>query len=190
MPIRFRPAVATLFASFAFGFAPAHALPFSELHADQLLAGADSIRAGLALTPNQQSLWQQSVAKAQAILRARAPRREKLQVEFKARLAGNAVELRELAASLDGDSSAGAAEERQLRELWLAVNDALTDAQRAQVAALLLSQLERVEAEPGRGMGGPGGRERGPGGARGQRGGTGGMGGPGGGRGGMPGMGD
>lgn len=168
---------------------PAHAVRLMDLRAEQLIVGAESIRKDLELTPNQQTLWQQSAAKAQALLRARQQRRDKLQADLKAALAAGVPDLRDLDPGVEAEAVASAAEDRQLRELWLLVNDALTDKQRGQVNALLLSQLERVDADGPRGPGGAGGREggRGPGG-----GGPGGRGGrPGGGMGGggMGGMG-
>lgn len=129
---------------------PAHAIDVTDLRAEQLSFGAESIRKELALTPNQQTLWQQSAARAQALLRARHQRRERLQSDFKAALAVEGMDLRELSGRLDAESATSEAENRQLRELWLSVNDALTDGQRVQVTALLRSQLERVEGEPGR----------------------------------------
>lgn len=158
--------------------APAHALRLMDLHAEQLMIGAESIRKDLELTPNQQTLWQQTAVKVQALLRARQQRRDKLQLELKTALSKGVPDLRELNGSVETEAASSAAEDRQLREWWLVVNDALTDKQRGQVIGLLLSQLERVEAdgprgpggareggrEGGRGAGGPGGRGQRPGG--------------------------
>lgn len=155
--------------------APAHALRLMNLRAEQLMIGAESIRKDLELTPNQQTLWQQTAAKVQALLRARQQRRDKLQLELKTALSSGVPDLRELNGSVEAEAASSAAEDRQLREWWLVVNDALTDKQRSQVIGLLLSQLDRVDADGPRGPGGgrEGGREggRGPGGpgGRGQR---------------------
>lgn len=184
---RFRsllPAIVLATAAFT---PPAHAVRLMDLRAEQLIVGAESIRKDLELTPNQQTLWQQSAGKAQALLRARQQRRDKLQSDLKTALAAGVPDLRDLNGAVEAEAAASAAEDRQLRELWLLVNDALTDRQRSQVNALLLSQLERVDADGPRGPGGAGGRDggRGPGG-----GGPGGRGGrPGGGMGGAGGMG-
>ena len=53
-----------------------------------------------------------------------------------------------------------------MRELWLGVNDALDDKQRAQVAVFLGEQLVRVVPEGRPGGGEHGGGERGNGGGR------------------------
>lgn len=157
---------------------PAHAINVMDLKSEQLLFAASDLKDTLTLTPNQQTLWQQSTAKATTLLRARQKRRGTLQTEVKAKLADPQVELRELGGAIDQESELAAAEDKQLRELWLTVNDALDDQQRAKVTQALLSQLERAD-HPGE-MGGRGGREGGPpeGGRRGGKpGGMGGMGG-------------
>lgn len=157
---------------------PVHAINVMELKSEQLLFAASDLKETLTLTPNQQTLWQQSTAKATTLLRARQKRRGALQTDVKARLADPKVELRELGRAIDQESDLAAAEDKQLRELWLTVNDALDDQQRAKVTQALLSQLERAD-HPGE-MGGRGGREGGPpeGGRRGGKpGGMGGMGG-------------
>jgi hypothetical protein len=51
-------------------------------------------------------------------------------------------------------------EDRQLRELWLSLNDALDDGQRRQVATLISEKLQRVVPE-GRSGGGMGAHGRG-----------------------------
>ncbi|SHG65238.1 hypothetical protein [Massilia sp. CF038] len=162
-------AVATLFTA-----APASATRVMELEADQLIRAAGFMRDSLKLTPNQQTLYQQVNAKSLTILRARQSRRERLQAELKARLADPRQELRELAGGIEQEATASAAEERELRELWLTLCDALTDAQRATAAEFLISQLDRVDApahsERSTGERPPG--EHGPGqGGRGRRGG-------------------
>jgi hypothetical protein len=85
---------------------------------------------------------------------------------------------------VEAENAASAAEDKQLRELWLGLNDALTDKQRAQVATLLNEQLLRVvpEGRPSGERGSGEGGNRGMGGRGGHRGGMGGanMGGPGG----------
>lgn len=159
--------------------APARAVQLMDVRAEQLIIGAESIRKDLELTPNQQTLWQQTAARVQALLRARQQRRDKLQLALKTALSNGVPDLRELNGSVETEAASSAAEDRQLREWWLVVNDALTDKQRSQVIGLLLSQLERVEAdgprgpggagreggrEGGRGAGGPGGRGQRPGG--------------------------
>lgn len=138
---------------------PAFAVDVMELRAEQLLFAANDLKASLALSQNQQTLWQQSSGKASAILRARSKRRSALQSELKSRLADPKTELREMGAALDAETDASAQEDKQLRELWLLVADGLSDLQRAAVSQLLLSQLERVDHPE---AGARGNREGGP----------------------------
>ena len=138
---------------------PAFAVDVMELRAEQLLFAANDLKATLALSQNQQTLWQQSSGKASAILRARTKRRGALQAELKTRLADPKTELREMGVALDAETDTSAVEDKQLRELWLLVADGLTDPQRVAVNQLLLSQLERVEHPEG---GQRGNKEGGP----------------------------
>jgi hypothetical protein len=46
---------------------------------------------------------------------------------------------------IEAEAGMSAAEDKQLRELWLSVNDALDDKQRRQVATFANEQLQRVE---------------------------------------------
>jgi hypothetical protein len=168
------------------GSAPAFALPLMDMRPDVLLAMAPDFRKTLNLNANQQTLWQQVEGKSRSILRERQARREKLQQQARARLDAPNAELRELGALLDGEEAATLAENKQLRELWLTVNDALDDTQRRLVVTFIGEQMQRVDGPEGRGA--PAGKEEG---GRGRGGhGRGGMGGGmGGGRpgGGMPG---
>jgi hypothetical protein len=168
------------------GSAPAFALPLMDMRPEVLLAMAPDFRKTLNLNANQQTLWQQVEGKSRAILRERQARREKLQQQAKARLEAPNAELREAGALLDAEEAASAAENRQLRELWLTVNDALDDSQRKLVLTFVGEQMQRVDGPEGHG--GPavkeeGGRGRG----HGRRGMGGGMGGGRPGGGGMPG---
>ncbi|UUZ48260.1 hypothetical protein LP420_36090 [Massilia sp. B-10] len=83
--------------------------------------------------------------KSAAILRA-PERRERLQADLRTRLADPRQELRDLSAGIDQEAASAAAEDRQLRELWLTLTDALTDQQRVAASQFLLTQLERVDA--------------------------------------------
>jgi hypothetical protein len=78
------------------------------------------------------------------------------------------AELRELGSLVDAEEAATLAEDKQLRELWLTVNDALDDNQRRQVLAFMGEQMQRVDG--GEGHGGPGNREEGGRGRGGMRG--------------------
>lgn len=159
---------------------PSFAVPLMELRAEDLLPMAAEFKKSLNLNANQQTLWNQVEGRSRAILRERLQRRDALQERARAMLAQPGVELRDLDKAAATESALEAAEDKQLRELWLGVNDALDDKQRAQVATLLSEQLMRVVPE-GRPEGRPGGERGGrPGGGHGR----GGMGGPGGGMGG------
>ncbi|MFC5477595.1 hypothetical protein [Massilia suwonensis] len=160
--------------------AGAAAAPLMDLRAEDVLPMAAQLRTELALNANQQLLWQQSEARTRALLRERQTRRERLQAQA-VQLSGRPdAELRELGSAADAEAAASAAEDGQLRAIWLTMNDALDDRQRAKVLRFLADQLERVRdgAPPAReggagregGRGGPG---TGPGGGRGRGGGGG-----------------
>lgn len=179
MPARF--ARACLFA-LALGSAGASlAVPLMDLRAEDLVPMTSEFKKSLNLNANQQTLWQQVESRSRAVLRERQHRREALQEQAKALLAKPDVELRQLNALVEAESATAVQEDRQLRELWLGLNDALDDAQRRQVATLVSEQLMRVipEGRPGGERSGERGGERGGRGMGGH--GRGGMGGPGGG---------
>lgn len=156
---------------------PAVALPMMEMRAQDLLMMAPALKDSLKLNANQQTLWQQTESRTRTLLRERQSRAERMQAASLQALQGKDVELRDLAGALDAESAAGLAEEKQLREWWLTVNDALDETQRRTVAVFLAEQLQRKPEGPG---GGNGGAPRSDGGHRGGPGG----GGPGGGMGG------
>jgi hypothetical protein len=182
MPARL--ARACLFA-FALGTAaPLLAVPLVDMRAEDLLPMASEFKKSLNLNANQQTLWQQVESRSRAVLRERQHRREALQDKAKALLARPDVELRELNAMVEAENAAASQEDKQLRELWLGVNDALDDGQRRQIATLVGDQLMRVVPDGRPGGEHSGGKSGERGGERGSRGmgghGRGGMGGPGG----------
>jgi len=130
--------------------APAFAVPVFSIHAEEMMAMAPDLRKSLSLNANQQILWGQVDGRSRAILRERAARRERLQRQVRTVVATPSPELRTLGAGMDAEDAAVQAEDRQLRELWLTVNDALDEKQRAQVAQFVAEQLERVEDGPRR----------------------------------------
>ena len=159
--------------AFAIGSAvPSFAVPLMDMRVEDLLFMSADVRKSLNLTPNQQTLWNQMEGRSRAILRERQRRREALQEQAKTLVARPDVELRDLNRAVEAESAATNTEDKQLREAWLEVNDALDDKQRAQVATFVGEQLMRVvpEGHPS----GEGGGERGSGGGR--RGGMGGHG--------------
>jgi hypothetical protein len=179
MPVRL--VRACLFA-FALGAAGASlAVPLMDMRAEDLLPMTSEFKKALNLNANQQTLWLQIEGKSRSMLRERQHRREALQEKAKTLLGKPDVELRELGALVDAESATSSQEDRQLRELWLSLNDALDDGQRRQVATLVNEQLLRVVPE-GRPGGERGGEKAGERSGRGMGGhGRGGMGGAGGG---------
>ena len=146
--------------------APAFALPVMDMHIEDLMPMGPDIRKSLNLNANQELLWQQVESKTRQLMRERMSRRERLQSATKLGLAGARVELRDLAGAIDAETAASAAEEKQMRELWLTVNDALTETQRQAVATFFAEQMQRVpDAGPQhgaeRGKDDGGGRSRG-----------------------------
>lgn len=137
----------------AMAVAPAFAVPVMDMRAEDLLPMAAEFRKSLNLNANQQTLWAQVESRSRALLRERKARRERVQEATRQGLLAQSVELRELQAGLEAEQAASAAEERQLREWWLGINDALDDRQRQAAAKFLLDQLLRMEEDPG---GGPG----------------------------------
>lgn len=147
----------------------AYAVPVTDWRADDLLMQAPEIKKELGLTGNQDLLWEQSMRKTRAILRLRKERREELDAASKKLAAEPGAELRSLARALADDAALVHDEDKELREVWFTMNDALDDRQRAQVLARFKSILERQPPGPGSGEGRP---ERGgkPEGGRGGRG--------------------
>ena len=163
----------------AMAVAPAFAVPVMDMRAEDLVPMASEFRKSLNLNANQQTLWAKVESQSKALLRERKARRERLQEATRKGLQAQNVELRDLQAGLEAEQAATAAEDRQLREWWLGINDALDDGQRQAAAKFLVDQLIRMEDGPGGGRGErPSGEE---GGHRGGHGGRGGPGGPGGG---------
>lgn len=144
----------------------AAALPMADMRAQDLLMMAPALKESLKLNANQQTLWRQIEGRTRALLRERQSRTEKMQAATLQALQGRDVELRALAGALDAENAAEAAEEKQLREWWLAMHDALDDDQRRAVGVFLAEQLQRQPEGPGGGMprGEGGGHRDGPGG--------------------------
>lgn len=154
---------------------PAFALPVTEMRAEDYLPMAAELKKSLNLNANQQILWSQTESKTRKLLSDRKARRERLQAATLAGTQGANVELRDLGKAMDEETTISAAEEKQLREWWLTVNDALTEGQRQAVVQLVSEQLQRVPESGGSTR--PERREEGGGEHRGGKGGRGGMGG-------------
>jgi hypothetical protein len=135
--------------------APALAVPVSDMRAEDFLPMAADLKKALNLNANQQLLWQQTESKTRNLLRERKVRRDRLQATTQAGVQGANVELRDLTRAVDEETGVAAAEEKQLREWWLTVNDALNESQRQLVARQVGEHLLRVQ--DGGGVGGAGG---------------------------------
>lgn len=156
----------------------ASAVPIADMRLQDLLPMAPDFKTELKLNANQQILWQQVESRTRQLLRERQSRRERLQASVQQALASPGLELRDLVGGMDQESTVSLAEEKQLREWWLSVNDALDEKQRQAVAVFIAGQMARV-MDGGAPRGESRGREGGePGGRKG--GGKGGMGGMGG----------
>lgn len=124
--------------------ATASAVPIAEMRLQDLLPMAPDFKTELKLNANQQILWQQVESKTRQLLRERQSRRERLQAGVQQALASPNLELRDLLAGMDNESTVSLAEEKQVRAWWLSVNDALDERQRQAVAVFIAGQLARV----------------------------------------------
>lgn len=124
--------------------ATASAMPIAEMRLQDLLPMAPDFKTELKLNANQQILWQQVESKTRQLLRERQSRRERLQAGVQQALASPNLELRDLLAGMDNESTVSLAEEKQVRAWWLSVNDALDERQRQAVAVFIAGQLARV----------------------------------------------
>ena len=146
----------------------ASAVPIAEMRLQDLLPMAPDFKTELKLNANQQILWQQVENKTRQLLRERQSRRERLQASVQQALASPNLELRDLVGGMDNESTLSLAEEKQVREWWLGVNDALDERQRQAVAVFIAGQMARVmdggaphDESRGREGGEPGGRKGG-----------------------------
>ena len=144
--LTFSPAVRRLGLAFLLGTTAltASAVPIAEMRLEDLLPMAPDFRMELKLNANQSTLWQQVEGKTRQLLRERKARRERLQAGVTQGLQAPRLELRDLLAGLDTESTQSLAEEKQLREWWLSVNDALDEQQRQMVAQFIAGQMARV----------------------------------------------
>lgn len=131
----------------------AYAVPVTDWRADDLLMQAPDIRKELGLTDNQNLLWEQSMRKTRAILRLRKERRDDLDAAAKKLANEPSAELRGLAGALADDAAMIHDEDKELREIWFTMNDALDERQRGLVQARFRSILERQPPGPGAGEG-------------------------------------
>ncbi len=129
------------------------ALPAMEVQIDVLMAQAGDLKQLLNLNNNQQILWRQTESRMRAILDDRRRRRERMQSDLKRSLDDAHAELRDMAKIYDTEAELSHQEDRQMREMFLTINDALDDTQRGVVLHALNDQLLRVAdrgCEPGK----------------------------------------
>ncbi|MES2104512.1 MAG: hypothetical protein V4634_10870 [Pseudomonadota bacterium] len=119
------------------------AVSVMDVKLENLMPRMAEIKKSLNLNPNQQTLWQQTESKTNAILHTRETRREHLQAEIGQRMDQSGGELRDMSRLIDAEEDVSEQERRQLRELWLTVNDALDDNQRQIAQGFLAEQLRR-----------------------------------------------
>jgi hypothetical protein len=132
----------------AVAFSPSlYAVPVMDIHIEDLILRVEGIQKSLMLNSNQQLLWRQVESKSRELLRARRTRREKLQADLLAKMDDPTTELRDMAAWVDREADLSMQEDKQLRELWLTMNDALDDHQRQTVLSFLVDELARVADE-------------------------------------------
>lgn len=125
--------------------APSFAVPVMDMHIEDLINMGPDFKKELALTPNQERLWSQVDGRTRQLIRERVSRRERLQTALQQGLQAPNVELRDMVGALDAETATAAAEEKQLREWWLTVNDALDEKQRRAVATFFAEQMLRVQ---------------------------------------------
>ena len=144
--LTFFPAVRRLSLAFLLGTTAltVSAVPIAEMRLEDLLPMAPDFRMELKLNANQTTLWQQVEGKTRQLLRERKARRERLQAAVTQGLQAPRLELRDMLAGLDNESALSLAEEKQVREWWLSVNDALDEQQRQMVAQFIAGQMARV----------------------------------------------
>ena len=124
--------------------AAAMAIPIMDMKVEDLMQMGPDFMQELKLNDNQMRLWRQVDGKTHQVVRERRARRERMEGALKQQLARPKVELRDLVGALDAETAISAAEEKQFREMWLEVNDALNEQQRQQVAVFIVGQMSRV----------------------------------------------
>ncbi len=156
------------------------AIPALEISSEILLYQLPELKKLLKLNPNQLILWQQSETTTRALLRTQTSRRKQVSERVRQMLDVSGVDLRDIDKNIAAETSLSQQENGQLREIWLTVNDALDDSQRAVVVHFLKEQLARsIDSGEHNEQGDRGGKAKPPGGERGGPGGKppGGMGG-------------
>jgi hypothetical protein len=148
--------------------ASALAIPALEISTEVLLYQLPDLKKSLKLNPNQLVLWQQSEATTRTLLRAQTTRRKQVSERVRQMLDLQGVDLRDIDKNIAAETALSQQENGQLREIWLTVNDALDDSQRAVVVHFLKEQLARsIDSGEHNDQGDRGGKGKQPGGEHG-----------------------
>ena len=115
-----------------------------DIPSESLFKQSVELQQRLNLTANQRLLWFQVEAKAKDIVRERQARRDRLQSELRTSLTAPG-ELRELSKQIAIEEETALKETRRLRELWLDLDDALEEPQRARLHVAMWEQISQLE---------------------------------------------
>jgi hypothetical protein len=150
-----RSALAALtLSSMAFIFPQASfATAVMDFRGEDVIPMAEELKPTLKLNPNQEILWRQVEDKTRAIVRAQHNRAQQLQADANRQMGKPRAELRDMIPAIEAESALSGSENKQLRELWLTLNDALDDGQRETVRLYIADRLQRA-SEPSLDSGG------------------------------------
>jgi uncharacterized membrane protein YgcG len=147
----------------------AQAIAIMDIEPGDILPMVAQLKDDLHLNPNQQILWQQTAQRTRTLVRQRQVRREQLQAMSAEQVARPNMEFTDLAKAVAREAQLSEEENRQLRDLWLTVADALDDKQRAMAQSFIADRMQRISERSssksdsggmgpkGGGMGGMGG---------------------------------
>ncbi len=116
-----------------------------DIPSESLFKQSIELQQRLNLTANQRMLWFQVEAKAKDIVRERQARRDRLQSELRTSL-NSPGELRELSKQIAMEEDTALKEARRLRELWLDLDDALDEPQRARLHVAMWEQINQIDS--------------------------------------------
>ena len=115
-----------------------------DIPSESLFKQSVELQQRLNLTANQRMLWFQVEAKAKDVVRERQARRDRLQSELRASL-NSPTELRDLSKQIAIEEDTALKETRRLRELWLDLDDALDEPQRARLHVAMWEQITQLD---------------------------------------------
>lgn len=120
------------------------ATPVMDFRGEDVIPMAEELKPTLKLDANQEILWRNVEAKTRVIVREQQRRTQQLQASANQQMANPNVELRDLTPAIESDAALSSSENKQLRELWLTMNDALDDEQRQKVRLYIADRLQRA----------------------------------------------